>query len=147
MGSAPSGGGLGRDPILRVGAKLVLPPTLLFGLYVQFHADLGPGGGFQAGIILAVAIVLYGLVFGIDRARRVVPEPVASALVAAGVLIFGGVGVVGWLRGGAYLDYDVLAATPAAGQHLGIILVELGVCATVAGVMLTIYFSFAGRRP
>ncbi|MEO5696510.1 MAG: MnhB domain-containing protein, partial [Burkholderiaceae bacterium] len=41
------------DLILRVVAKLLIPFILLFGLYVQFHGDFGPGGGFQAGVILA----------------------------------------------------------------------------------------------
>ena len=41
------------DLILRVGVKLLLPFVLLFALYVQFHGELGPGGGFQAGVIIA----------------------------------------------------------------------------------------------
>ena len=49
--------------ILRVVSKLLIPPILLFALYVQFHGDFGPGGGFQAGVIFAVAFILYGLVF------------------------------------------------------------------------------------
>ena len=38
-----------RDKIiLRVVARAFIPFILLFGLYVQFHGDYGPGGGFQA---------------------------------------------------------------------------------------------------
>ena len=51
--------------ILRVITKTLIPVIVLFGLYVQFHGDFGPGGGFQAGVILAVAIILYALVFGV----------------------------------------------------------------------------------
>ncbi len=47
-------------PILRVVTKLLIPYILLFGFYVQFHGDYGPGGGFQAGVILAAAVILYG---------------------------------------------------------------------------------------
>ena len=57
--------------ILRVITKLLLPLILLFALYVQFHGDFGPGGGFQAGVIFASGIILYALVFGLDAARRV----------------------------------------------------------------------------
>ena len=39
--------------ILRVVSKILIPLIILFGLYVQFHGDFGPGGGFQAGVILA----------------------------------------------------------------------------------------------
>ena len=40
-------------PIIRVVTKLIIPYILLFALYVQFHGDFGPGGGFQAGVIFA----------------------------------------------------------------------------------------------
>ena len=54
-----------RDTIiLRVVVKLLLPVILIFALYVQFHGDYGPGGGFQAGVAAAAAVILYGLVFG-----------------------------------------------------------------------------------
>ena len=49
--------------VIRVVSKLLIPFILLFGLYVQFHGDFGPGGGFQAGVIFASAFVLYALVF------------------------------------------------------------------------------------
>ena len=45
--------------VIRVVSKLLIPFILLFGLYVQFHGDFGPGGGFQAGVIFASAFVLY----------------------------------------------------------------------------------------
>ena len=43
------------------------------------------------------------------------------------------------------VDYDVLAHDAVHGQHLGILLVELGVGITVAAVMATIFYQFAGR--
>ena len=54
--------------ILRVTAKALIPLIFLFGLYVQFHGDFGPGGGFQAGVIFAAAVILYALIFGLDEA-------------------------------------------------------------------------------
>ena len=59
-----------NDLVLRVVAKLLIPFILLFALYVQFHGDFGPGGGFQAGVILAAAVIFYALIYGLDRARR-----------------------------------------------------------------------------
>ena len=55
-----------ENPILRVSAKILFTPIILFGLYVQFHGDFGPGGGFQAGVIIASAFILYSLIFGLD---------------------------------------------------------------------------------
>jgi len=131
--------------VLRVIAKLLIPFILVFGLYVQFHGDYGPGGGFQAGVIFAAGFILYGLIFGLDQVQRVAPPALIQALVAAGVLLFAGVGVAGMLLGGNYLDYGVLAHDPVHGQHLGILLIEFGVGTTVAAVMITIFYNFAGR--
>lgn len=135
-----------QQRVLRVISKLLIPFILLFGLYVQFHGDYSPGGGFQAGVILAAGVILYALVFGLEPARRAVPMRALRQLVAVGVLLYGGVGVVTLLLGGAYLDYNALAPDdPAAGQHLGILLVELGVGITVTAAMIMLFLSFAGR--
>ncbi len=136
-----------RDMVLRVVAKLLIPFMLLFALYVQFHGDFGPGGGFQAGVILAAAMVFYAIVFGLDNARKVLPDRLVEAMVASGVLLYLGVGFAGPLLGGNFLDYFVLAADPVAGQHRGIFWIELGVAITVCGVMLKVYYLFAGRGP
>jgi multicomponent Na+:H+ antiporter subunit B len=132
--------------VLRIIAKLLIPYILVFALYVQFHGDFGPGGGFQAGVIAAAAIMLYGLIFGLPSARRLAPDPVVETMIGLGVLIYAGVGVVGLLLGGNYLDYFVLHRDPVAGQLRGIFWVEVGVAVTVNGVMLKIFYMFAGRR-
>ena len=131
--------------ILRVVTKLLVGAIILFALYVQFHGDYSPGGGFQAGVIFGAAIILYTLMFGLDEARRAFPPRVLEILVAVGVLLYGSVGIDTILHGGNFLDYDVLARDPHHGQHLGILVVELGVGITVAAVMATIFFLFAGR--
>ena len=131
--------------ILRVVSKFLIPFILLFGLYVQWHGDFGPGGGFQAGVIFAAAFILYALIFGIDRTRQAVPAWVTRGGLAVGVLIYSGVGVATILMGENFLDYNALAIKPTSGQHIGILLVELGVGVTVCCAMITIYVAFAGR--
>lgn len=133
------------DLVLRVIAKLFIPFMLLFALYVQFHGELGPGGGFQAGVISAAAVVFYALIFGLPEARRLVTDGVVESMVAGGVLIYAGVGIAGLLLGGNYLDYFVLDRDPVHGQERGIFWVEIGVAVTVSGVMLKIFYMFAGR--
>jgi len=133
------------DLVLRVMAKMTIPFILLFALYVQFHGDFGPGGGFQAGVILAASVIFYALIFGLADATKVVPERLVESMMALGVLLYAGVGVAGLLLGGNYLDYFVLDADPVTGQHRGIFWVEVGVAVTVAGVMLKIFYMFAGR--
>jgi multicomponent Na+:H+ antiporter subunit B len=134
-----------REPVLRVIGKLLIPYMLMFALYVQFHGDFGPGGGFQAGVVAAAAVIFYALIFGLPAARRVVPEALVEAMMALGALIYMSVGFAGLLLGGNYLDYFVLAHDPVHGQERGIFWVEIGVLVTVSGVMLKIFYMFAGR--
>jgi len=131
--------------ILRVISKVLIPIIILFALYVQFHGDYGPGGGFQAGVIFSVAFILYALVFGLDTAERVMPVNILRILASLGVLIYAGTGFASLLLGGEFLNYSVLASNTIAGQHLGILVIELGVGVTVSSVMLIIFFTFAGR--
>lgn len=135
-----------RDIVLRVIAKILIPFMLLFALYVQFHGDFGPGGGFQAGVIIAASIIFYAIIFGLPATRQLLPEWIVESMVASGVLIYAGVGLIGILLGGNYLDYFVLDHDPVHGEHRGIFWVEVGVAVTVAGVMLKIFYMFAGRR-
>lgn len=136
---------LNRSSILRVVSKLLIPPIMLFALYVQFHGDFGPGGGFQAGVIFASAFILYALIFGVDNARKAAPAWLTRTMLASGLLLYTGVGVAAMILGGDFLDYSMLASDPLAGQHLGITLIELGVGTTVAGAMITIFLIFDGR--
>lgn len=132
--------------ILRVGAKMLIPFILIFALYVQFHGDYGPGGGFQAGVIFAAAFVLYALVYGLGAAKKAMPPSVVYACSALGVILYAGVGFATVFLGGEFLGYGVLAHDPEHGQHYGILLVELGVLITVFGVMTSVFYAFAGRR-
>jgi len=134
-----------NDLVLRVVGKLLIPFILLFALYVQFHGDFGPGGGFQAGVIFAAGIVFYALVFGLDNARKLMPDRLVETMLASGVLLYAGVGVAGLFLGGNFLDYFVLDHDPIHGQHRGIFWVEVGVAVTVCGVMLKIFYMFASR--
>ncbi len=134
--------------ILRVVTKLLVDSIILFALYVQFHGDFSPGGGFQAGVIMAVAFILYGLVFGLEKVQAVFPVWLVHKLMALGVLIYAGTGVLSLFLGFDFLDYGAFTPDhPSHGQHWGIFAVEFGVGVTVTGVMVAIYYAFAMRRP
>jgi len=133
------------DLILRIGTKLILPFILMFALYVQFHGDYGPGGGFQAGVIAAGMVILIAITFGLGAAQRVAPVALVERMVPLGVLIFAGTGVAGMLLGKNYLDYAVLSHDSAHGHELGIFLVEAGVLVTVSGTMVALFYAFVAR--
>lgn len=133
------------DLVLRVGTKLILPFILLFALYVQFHGDYGPGGGFQAGVITAAMVILLAVTCGLDLAQRIAPWGLVQCMVPLGVLIYIGTGVMGLLLGNNFLDYSPLAHDPVHGHELGIFLVEAGVLITVAGTMVALFYAFVER--
>jgi multicomponent Na+:H+ antiporter subunit B len=137
---------LSHHPVLMYVARLMIPFILLFALYVQFHGDYGPGGGFQAGVIFAAGFILYGLVVGIDKTRQMFSEPILRWLMASGLLLYIGVGVATLLLGGEFLNYNVLATDPVKGQHWGIFLVELGVGITVTATMISLFLAFSEVR-
>lgn len=133
------------DVIFRVTTKVMIPFILVFALYVQFHGDFGPGGGFQAGVVAAGAVILYAIIFGLDATQRIIPPPVVEFMVPLGVLIFAGVGVIGMVLGDNYLNYSQLGPDAPHGQEYGIIAVEFGVLVTVAGTMVAVFYAFIGR--
>lgn len=135
-----------EKPVLRVISKMLVGPIILFSLYVQFHGDFGPGGGFQAGVIFASAFIVYALIYGNKAACAVAPPHIIRLCLMAGVLIYAGTGVAGLMLGGNYLNYSVLLPDPLAGQHLGIIVIEWGVGMTVATAMIMIFYTFASYR-
>lgn len=137
--------GLKGHHVLHMVAKFIIPLIILFALYVQFHGDFGPGGGFQAGVIAAAALILYALVFGLPNAFAVIGPKFLQIMASAGVLLYAGVGVYSMYKGGHFLDYSKLAVNPIDGQHYGIIIIELGVGITVFAVMLSIFYAFSSQ--
>lgn len=135
-----------QHKVLRIVSKILIPFILIFALYVQFHGEYSPGGGFQAGVIFAAGLILFTMLFGLSTAQRFIQPAWLQLIAALGVLIYGAVGVVSFLNGGSFLNYSVLLDNPVAGQHVGIILIELGVGLTVASVITLIFFNFANRK-
>ena len=129
-----------RSIILREACNVIVPAVLIYALYVQFHGDYGPGGGFQAGVIFAAALILYALVHGSENTKKMIPPNIVRFFISFGLLLYAGVGVATLFMGANYLDYNVLLHDPIHGQHLGIFLIELGVGITVAAVMIMIFY-------
>ncbi|MEC7833149.1 MAG: Na(+)/H(+) antiporter subunit B [Pseudomonadota bacterium] len=128
--------------ILRIVTKLIIPLILLFGLYVQFHGDYSPGGGFQAGVILASGFILYNIIFGINVGEELLSQRLSKNLMGLGVLLFVGVGIAGMVLGDNFLEYNSLGLNSKYGQIMGIFLVEVGVGLTVANVMILVFYAF-----
>ena len=101
--------------ILKVCTKVLFTPIILFGLYVQFHGDFGPGGGFQAGVIVASSFILYAMVFSLEACKIIMPPKINFFLLVLGSFLYGFVGVISLILGDPYLSYDVLGSTSQSG--------------------------------
>ncbi len=131
--------------VLRTIVRLLLPLVLLYALYMQFHSEITPGGGFQAGIIFAAAFIGYSLTNDIISLQKILPLILVRIIAALGILIYAGVGVASILMGSNFLGYGALATIAVEGQKIGIILVEFGVGLTVFASIMLIFYSFALR--
>lgn len=130
------------NPVIKTVIVRIIPIVLLFALYVQFHGDYGPGGGFQAGVIFGAGIITFGLLAGSTRMQKVVPERATVLGMALGILVYAFVGIASILYGGEFLNYSALSESQTSGQHIGILLIELGIGITVASTMVSLFISF-----
>jgi multicomponent Na+:H+ antiporter subunit B len=135
-----------NDLIVLLAARILVPVIFLFALYVQFHGDYSPGGGFQAGVIFAAGWILFVLVYGLERGLRAIPQRAMYVLMAAGALVYCVMGLAGVALGGRFLEFASLLDDPHAAQQAGIMLVEFGVGVTVACVMMLVFTLFARRK-
>ncbi|MGH7392361.1 MAG: MnhB domain-containing protein [Candidatus Rokuibacteriota bacterium] len=133
------------SPVVTSFVRVLVPISQLFGLYVLVHGHESPGGGFQAGVILAASYIVLALGLGREALDRRVNEPRCLALGALGVLIYALTGVVGLVRGRAFLDYSALPlpVAPAEARYFGILFVETGVAIAVAATLVVLFCRLA----
>lgn len=124
--------------VLNVAFRMLVPFTIIYGIYVLCFGEYSPGGGFQAGALLSVGILLSRLILGFDAKFNISVE---TSVVMAGIGTFI-YAFTGWLTifGGAeyFLDYDYLPVKmePLHEMHaMGIFMIEIGVAICV---MMTI---------
>lgn len=125
--------------------RVVIPLTQLFGLYVIFFGQHGPGGGFVGGVILATSMILSILIFGLTSPESNLVRKVLHGD-GVGLLIFAGVGGLCLIGGGQFLSYaslEIPGLEPAARRYLGIQLTQIGVAADVAVTGVSIALSLS----
>lgn len=133
--------------VLDTAFRYLIPFIMVYGVYVLIHGEDSPGGGFQAGALFGIAIVLTRLVQGDDAVLNVRGNP-AVILAGLGTLIYGGIALVTILLGGNALEYAVLPF----GHHLperhvlGILGIEIGVTICVMTTIIAIYDALTRRE-
>jgi multicomponent Na+:H+ antiporter subunit B len=130
-------------------SKLIIPFIQLFGLYVIAHGHHSPGGGFQGGVILGAAFLLLALSHNLRTMSLRFKRKDLGIATAMGVIIYAGVGALGFGMGFHFLDYAplgiILGVDPLMARSLGILFVEIGVGITVMATMVIIYNNVASE--
>ena len=125
--------------VIKLILSFIIPYITLYAIYIQLNGEVSPGGGFQAGVIFATAIIGYELVFGKENFLRFISIKTLLICSVLGVSLYAGTGIISLILDDNYLNYNSLQSDPIAGQHLGIFLIEIGVGLTVSSVMCLIY--------
>jgi multicomponent Na+:H+ antiporter subunit B len=84
--------------------RLMMPISLLFGIYVVLHATATPGGGFQGGVIIGTSMLLLYLGDGYRTWRGIVRSKTLHLCEGGGALVFVLTGLVPMLMGHAFLE-------------------------------------------
>lgn len=128
--------------------RLIVPFTYVYAIYILTAGETSPGGGFQAGAVLAVGIVLTRWIRG-TKARFNVKGSTAVALAGLGAFFYCATGWLALLDGGQFLDYSFLpfAFKENAEKHaFGILLIEIGVTLAVMMTILGIMSALTKRE-
>ncbi len=128
-----------RHPLLMVMAtRFILPVAVMIGVFIFLRGHNLPGGGFVAGLVVAIATVMQYMASGLawTEARQRIEY---HALIAAGVLVAAGAGVGSWLFGAPFLSssYTYVNIWPLEEFELATAAIfDLGVFLCVLGAVL-----------
>ena len=133
--------------IVRQSGKFLVPLVQLFGLYVLFFGQYGPGGGFVGGVLFGASLIAGLLIFG-PEGQSALASKKLLIVDGVGLIIFAGVGGLCLIGGGQFLNY---ANVPIPGlddptrRHVGIIVTQIGVALDIAVAAISIVYSLSSR--
>ncbi|MDR5653277.1 monovalent cation/H+ antiporter subunit A [Ruixingdingia sedimenti] len=128
-----------RHPMMAVIAtRMILPVALVVGVYIFLRGHNDPGGGFIAGLVVAIALLMQYMASGFawaDARQRLDYH----ALIGAGVFVAGLTGIGAWFAGRPFLtsDYGYVRIPPLEEFELATAAIfDLGVFLTVVGAVM-----------
>lgn len=92
-----------RSFILETLVDLIVRTALVFSIFLLFSGHNSPGGGFVAGLVFGISMVLKYTSGGTEGMREILPVS-AETLFGAGLFLAFGAGIAGWVWGGAFLE-------------------------------------------
>lgn len=118
----------------------IIAYIILYAVYIQLNGEDSPGGGFQAGVILATAFIAFDFISeSKHKLRKYLSADNLLICSVLGVMIYAGTGLISFFSDDNYLNYNSISSNRITGQHLGIFMIEIGVGLTVASTMYLIY--------
>jgi multicomponent Na+:H+ antiporter subunit A len=133
-----------RSVIFEVITRLVFHTIIVFSIYLLFAGHNHPGGGFAAGLVTGLALVVRYLAGGRYELDEAAPIQ-AGTLLGLGLFVATGAGLLPLAFGGAVLQSAILDVhLPLLGEvHLVTsLLFDVGVYLVVVGLMLDLVRSF-----
>ena len=126
---------------------ILIPFLLIDALYVLFHGDLSIGGGFQAGALIGMAVLLDKMALPEKDIFAPISKNTAVSVAGAGTFIYALTGIVTLIGGGLFLEYGKIPLPIEYGElhFIGITMVEVGVTFGVAFTIITIITSMGER--
>ena len=131
--------------IVRLSGAFLIPLVQLFGLYVLFFGQYGPGGGFVGGVMLGASLIVGLLIFGPEGPHAKTAERALEGD-GLGLIIFAGLGGLCLIGGGEFLNYSTLeipGLDSPSRRHLGIIVTQIGVAVDIAVAAVSIVYSLS----
>lgn len=128
--------------------RFLIPVIQIFGLYVIFFGQYGPGGGFVGGVILGTSMILAILIFGHDASRSLLAKKLLHGD-GVGMLIYAGVGGLCLIGGGEFLNYanlEIPGLDIPSRRFVGILLTQMGVAVDVAVTAVSIVLSLSAQE-
>lgn len=135
--------------VLDISTRLIIPFTMMYAVYILAAGEESPGGGFQAGAVLALGFVFGRFIKGEDRFTLRITGPVAVAIAGVGTFIYVLTGWLSYFNGGNFLEYGRMPFSWMDYESLhstGIFLIETGVTICVMMTITTIMEALLKRE-
>lgn len=130
-----------NDSILKITSWLLFPIICLYALYIQINGEVGSGGGFQAGVIISVAYILFLIVFGAQKASMLFSSDFLIRMSACGIILYLLTGISTMFLGGNFLEFSSFKFIEYP-QAFGLFIIEFGIGISIFGCMSAILFTF-----
>ena len=128
-----------RHPLMMtVAARTLFPFVMTVGLYIFLRGHNEPGGGFIAGLVVSIGLLILYMASGFAWVQERLRVDY-HGLIGAGVLIAGLTGVGAWVAGRPFLtsDFGYVTIPPLKEFEIATaILFDVGVFLTVVGAVM-----------